>query len=140
MLSGNVVASKQQLRYPVFVGVQRFDVKAFHAALDGVRQSRAMTWRQVARETGISASSLTSMAQGSRPDIDTVASLAAGANLDPATFFPKNNEQSSLSMVTAYIHRDPSLSPEAASALEQVVRATYSQLARGTDSRERPRK
>jgi transcriptional regulator with XRE-family HTH domain len=110
------------------VATQRFDVEGFHAALDSVRRSRGMTWRQVAKEANVSASSLTRMTKGSRPDIDTVASLASWASVDPATFFPRETEISTLSMVAAYIHRDPSLSPEAASALEQLVRATHSQL------------
>jgi transcriptional regulator with XRE-family HTH domain len=122
------------------MGSQQFDFDAFYAALDDIRRSRSMTWRQVARETGVSASCLTRMAKGSRPDIDTVAALAAWAALDPATFFPRSGEENSLSMVAAYIHRDPSLTPEAASALERVVRVTYSQLATRTgDSQRRPR-
>ncbi len=96
-----------------------------------------MTWRQVAHEADVSPSSLTRMSKGSRPDIDTVASLASWASLDPATFFPKKTEINPLSMVTAYIHRDPSLTPEAASALEQLVRATHSQLANRHNNHQR---
>lgn len=116
---------------------QHFDVEGFYATLDGVRRSRGLTWRQVARATDVSPSSLTRMAKGSRPDVDTIASLASWASLDAATFFPGNNTESPLSMVTAYIHRDPDLTPEAASALEQLVRTTYSQLARGTNNSRR---
>lgn len=137
MLGSNVVAFAQQLAYDRRVPSQRFDVEGFRAALDSVRRSRGMTWRQVALEARVSASSLTRMAKGTRPDIDTVASLAAWASLDPATFFPRAEEASPLSMVTAYFHHDPSLTPAAASALEQLVRATYSQLATGDDTRQR---
>ena len=113
-------------------------MEAFHAALDSVRRSRGMTWRQVAQEAEVSASSLTRMTKGSRPDIDTVASLASWASLDPATFFPGGSEVNPLSMVAAYIYRDPSLTREAASALEQLVRATHSQLSgEGKDRQER---
>lgn len=104
-------------------------MEAFHAALDSVRRSRGMSWRQVAQEAEVSASSITRMTRGSRPDIDTVASLASWASLDPASFFPRDSEVNSLSMVAAYIYRDPSLTREAASALEQIVRVTHSQLA-----------
>jgi transcriptional regulator with XRE-family HTH domain len=116
---------------------QHFDVDGFYAALNGVRRSRGVTWRQVARAADVSPSSLTRMAKGSRPDVDTIASLASWASLNPATFFPRNNAESPLSMVTAYIHRDPDLTPEAASALEQLVRTTHSQLARRADDRRR---
>src|SRR5215469_103714 len=90
-----------------------------------------MTWRQVASEADVSASSLTRMAQGSRPDIDTVASLADWASLDATAFVPQQRQlkrENSLTTVTAYLHSDPSLTPAAASALEQLLRATYSQL------------
>jgi transcriptional regulator with XRE-family HTH domain len=118
------------------VASQHFDVDGFYAALNGVRRSRGLTWRQVAHAADISASSLTRMAKGSRPDVDTIASLASWASLNPATFFPQNRAENPLSMVTAYIHRDPDLSPEAASALEQLVRTTYSQLARRDNGRQ----
>jgi transcriptional regulator with XRE-family HTH domain len=116
---------------------QHFDVAGFLAALNGVRRSRNLTWRQVALAADVSPSSLTRMAKGSRPDIDTIASLASWASLSPAAFFPRNDAESPLSMVTAYIHRDPDLTPEAASALEQLVRTTYSQLARTDDEHRR---
>ncbi len=135
--ASNSVAFSQQIGYSTSVVSRQFDVEAFHAALDSVRRSRGMTWRQVAREANVSASSITRMTKGSRPDIDTVASLASWASLDPATFFPQGAEVNTLSMVAAYIHRDPSLTPEAASALEQLVRATHSQLASGDNDRQR---
>ena len=114
----------------------RFDFEAFYSALDSVRQSKRLTWRQVAREAGVSVSSLTRMAQGSRPDIDTVASLATWAALDASSFFPHPTEQQPLAMAAAYLHRDPMLTPAAAAALEQVLRATYMQLSREPPSRQ----
>lgn len=125
---GNSVARAKHASYPRRVTSQRFDVSGFQAALDSVRRSRHMTWRQVALEADVSPSSLTRMAKGSRPDIDTIASLASWASLDLSSFVLKKISVSPLSMVAAYIHRDPSLTPEAASALEQLMRATHSQL------------
>ena len=124
----NVVALTEQGGYYNYVSAQAFDVSGFYAALDSVRRSRGLTWRQVAKQAQVSASSLTRMTRGSRPDIDTVASLASWASVDPSVFFPRETDLSPLAMVSAYIYRDHSLTPEAASALDQVVRATYSQL------------
>lgn len=115
----------------------RFDFDALHSALDAVRRSRGLTWRQVAREARVSASSLTRMAQGSRPDIDTVVSLASWAGLDVASFFPRPRDENPISMAAAFIYRDPNLTPDAAAALEQVLRATYSQLTNGSSERQR---
>ena len=45
----------------------RFDGGAFFAALDAERQARQCTWKQVAEECGISASTLSRMSQGKHP-------------------------------------------------------------------------
>ena len=54
-----------------------FDADAFFEALDKTRNNKKITWRKVAEEAGVSASTLTRMAQGKRPDVDTLAALAA---------------------------------------------------------------
>ena len=60
----------------------RFDGDAFYAALDGERQARQFTWRRVAEESGVSASTLTRISQGKRPDVDSLAALSAWSGLD----------------------------------------------------------
>ncbi len=52
-----------------------FDSDAFYAALDGVRRARDLNWKEVAAQSGVSASTLTRMAQGKRPDVDGLAAL-----------------------------------------------------------------
>jgi hypothetical protein len=46
--------------------VLRFDTKKLYAALDARRGERGMTWRQVAAEIGVGASTLTRLAKGGR--------------------------------------------------------------------------
>ena len=46
--------------------VLRFDTKKIYAALDAQRRERNMTWAQVGKELGLSASSLTYLAKGGR--------------------------------------------------------------------------
>lgn len=94
----------------------RFGLDGFYAALDGVRRSRGLTWRQIARETELTASSLTRTGQGSRPDV-----------------FPAPDPEP-VSMVTAYIHQDRDLTPESASALEQLSRAAHGHLSQAPDN------
>jgi len=48
----------------------RFDAQALYQALDTQRASRGMTWRQVAEEVGVSASTLTRTKQGGRLEVD----------------------------------------------------------------------
>jgi len=48
----------------------RFDAQALYQVLDTQRASRGMTWRQVAEEVGVSASTLTRTKQGGRLEVD----------------------------------------------------------------------
>ena len=46
-----------------------FDGDAFYRALEAIVAARSKNWKQVAAETGISASTLARMAQGRKPGI-----------------------------------------------------------------------
>ena len=110
----------------------RFDEQAFYAALDSQRQSRRMNWKQVAQAAGVSASTLTRIAQGKRPDVDSLASLLAWSGLKADEFVVTDERASPradpLAQVTAYLRADPHLKPEAADALEAVLKAAYEKL------------
>jgi transcriptional regulator with XRE-family HTH domain len=56
-------------------GKSRLDTEALYAALDAQRQGRDLSWRQLAKEVGVSPSTMTRLAQGQRPDIDAFAAL-----------------------------------------------------------------
>lgn len=108
-----------------------FDAGAFYDALDGVRQGRRITWKQVASESGVSASTLTRMAQGKRPDVDGLAALVAWGGLDADEYVRSDAakpEPEALAKISTYLRSDKNLSPEAASALDALVKATYERL------------
>lgn len=109
-----------------------FDIAAFYAALDAQRRAHGMTWRQVAEVTGVSASTLTRMAQGRRPDVDGLAALSQWSGLDPAAFVRDGGEQRGqpepLAMISTYLRSDPHLTDEDARALEELIRAAYRHL------------
>ncbi|WOF43881.1 helix-turn-helix domain-containing protein [Sphingopyxis indica] len=112
---------------------ERFDNEAFYAALNATRLSRQLTWKDVAEQAGISASTLTRIGQGKRPDIDGLAALLQWSGLKAETFIRDGEiaEAEPLARVTALLRADPNLSPENAKVLEDIVAATYSRL-RGT--------
>ena len=56
---------------------ENFDNEAFYAALNAVRLSRQMTWKDVAEETGVNASTLSRIGQGANPDVNGLAALLA---------------------------------------------------------------
>jgi transcriptional regulator with XRE-family HTH domain len=108
-----------------------FDSEGFYAALDAERQGKRLNWKQVAAATGVSASTLTRMGQGKRPDVDSLAALCAWAGLDADMFITGHTNRADtepLAMISTYLRGDPNLSDEAATALDQLVKATYARL------------
>lgn len=108
-----------------------FDSGAFYEALDGTRRTRNLTWKQVAAQSGVSASTLTRMAQGRRPDVDGLAALAAwsGLRADDYVRSEENRpEPEPLAKVLTYLRADANLTAEAATALDEVVKVTYDRL------------
>ncbi len=111
-----------------------FDADAFFAAIDAQRQARGLLWKDVAAQAKISQSTLTRLAQGKRPDVDSLAALVDWAGLSADTFLVRSqprNEAEPLAMISTYLRADRNLSPQAAAALEKVVQATYEALKEG---------
>lgn len=108
-----------------------FDNEAFVSALNSTRTARGLNWKDVAQESGVSASTLTRMAQGKRPDVDGLAALLAWSGL-AATPFVRSRSPSEpeepLAKVLTYFRRDPRLSKESAAMLEDLVKAAYERL------------
>lgn len=110
-----------------------FDSEGFYAALDAERLARGLNWKQVAAGSGVSASTLTRMAQGKRPDVDGLAALCAWSGLDADDFVRVHDEHEPaapepLAMISTYLRSDRNLSPESAAALEEVIKVTYERL------------
>ena len=69
----------------------RFDTIGFHEALDARRRARRITWKRVAKESGVSASTLSRMAHGQqRPDVDGLAALLTWSDLRAEDFIRKS--------------------------------------------------
>jgi len=49
---------------------KRFDAKALYQALDEKRESRDLSWREVAAEIGVSGSTITRTRNGGRMEVD----------------------------------------------------------------------
>jgi len=110
-----------------------FDAEGFYAALDASRQARSLNWKQVAAQSGVSASTLTRMAQGKRPDVDGLAALASWSGLKPDDFVRHPTDQpraqaETMAMISTYLRADRNLTPDAAVALEKVIATTYEHL------------
>jgi transcriptional regulator with XRE-family HTH domain len=110
----------------------QFDAQGFFQALDSVRIARDLNWKQVAAAAAVSQSTLTRLAQGKRPDVDSLAALVRWADLDANAFVgaPPAGAATTepLAMISTYLRADRSLSPQAADALDRVVKAAYEAL------------
>ncbi|GAB3795032.1 helix-turn-helix domain-containing protein [Humibacter antri] len=105
-----------------------FDSDAFYAALNQTRQSRNLNWKQVAAESGVSASTLTRMAQGRRPDIDGLAALTVWSGLSSDDYVRRESTEpapETMAMISTYLRADKHLTPKAAEAMESVIKSTY---------------
>ena len=111
----------------------RFDVAALHAALDSERRSRRLTWKDVAAESSVSASTLTRLSQGRQPDVNSLAALTAWLGMSADHFMRTEGvgqfgAASPLAQISSIIHRDPHLNPEGTAALDELIKATYTRL------------
>jgi len=111
----------------------QFNVSALHSALDSERLARNLTWKDVSAESGVSASTLTRLSQGKRPDVDSLAALTSWLKMPADRFMGSSQVRafgaaSSLTQISSIIRDDPNLSPDAATALEELVKATYARL------------
>ena len=111
----------------------RFEVAALHATMKSERRTRRLTWKDVAAQSGVSASTLTRLSQGRQPDVNSLAALTAWLGISADHFMRAESvdqfgSASPLAQISSIIHRDPHLNPEGAVALDELVRATYARL------------
>ena len=63
------------------------DVKSLHAALDKARESRGLSWRQLAKDIGVSASTLSRMANNLKPDVSAFAAMTTWLKMPAEDFY-----------------------------------------------------
>jgi len=107
-----------------------FDSDAFYAALNATRLSRQKTWKDVAEETGVTASTLTRIGQGAKPDVNGLAALLAWSNLKLETFIRRRKSKSPepIAEIAALLRADPHLTKQNAKLIEDIVVSTYNKL------------
>src|SRR3954454_17100812 len=112
------------------------DVEALYAALDSKRKATESSWRDVARDLDVSASTFSRMAQGRRPDVDTFATLLRWLGMPAESFIRSSGGETAaageepVAMVSSYLRSARNIRPEDAEALEEIFRAAYKRLVR----------
>src|SRR2546422_2227611 len=109
---------------------EHFDTEGFFAALDSLRQTKGQSWKDVAADSGVSASTLTRMSQGKRPDVDGLAALLKWSGLQAEMFIRKSGADAKkkpdvLAQITALLRADKSLKKASAAAIEEILKASY---------------
>ncbi|MEQ9175766.1 MAG: helix-turn-helix domain-containing protein [Alphaproteobacteria bacterium] len=110
---------------------EQFLNEAFYNALDAHRQAKKLTWKAVAEKAKVSASTLTRIAQGKRPDVDTLAALCkwSGLRADDFIGYDANTARPEpLAEIVGHLRADKNLKPEGAQAIEVMIRAAYEQF------------
>ena len=113
---------------------QVVDVEGLYEALDVKRRAGSLSWRDVATEIGVSASTLTRMAQGASPDVEGFGKMVRwlGVSADdfiarPKARSPKKQEEL-LVVVSRHLRASKELDPKSARALEGIIEAAYKQM------------
>lgn len=103
------------------------DVGALYGALDVARQAQGLSWRQAAREIGVSPSLLSRLANGQRPDADGFVTLARWLGM-PTEDFTNGDRPARAPELAAQIARllraQPDFTAEDLRYLEDVIQAT----------------
>lgn len=110
----------------------KLDMEALMAALDAQRRALKISWRELARQAGVSPSSLTRMQQGKNPDVNTFASLVQWLKLPAERFMlgePRDDKQKTpthpLAIASTLLRGKKNMTPRATKALDELVRAAY---------------
>jgi transcriptional regulator with XRE-family HTH domain len=71
----------------------QINVPALYAALDAVRESRGISWRQLAREVEVSPSTFSRLANRQKPDVDAFLALVRWLNVPAERFMTNGDHQ-----------------------------------------------
>ena len=109
-----------------------FDAEGFYQALDSERRSRNKTWKEVAKESKVSASTLTRMGQGKRPDIDSLAALAKWSGIAVENYYvgkiQKSTSPDFLTELPSLLRADKNLDSPGKELIEAILRSAYEKV------------
>lgn len=111
----------------------KFDTVGFFTSLDRLRTERKLPWRKVAEQAGVSASTMTRLSHGKRPDVDSLASLCTWAKFSADDFMRPPGETgarhtSAVDQAQVLFRADPNLGKEQAEALSRIIETAYDGL------------
>lgn len=109
----------------------KIDVRGLYAALDAERTARGLSWRQLAKEIGVSPSLLSRVGNDLRPDADGFATLVRWLNMPAEQFMIDTNgertgqtEPDLVTQLAPLLRARQDLEKRDVAYLEDVIRAT----------------
>jgi transcriptional regulator with XRE-family HTH domain len=106
----------------------KINVAALYGALNAARESRDLSWRQVAKEIGVSPSLLSRMANGYRPDADGFATLVKWLGMSAEHFMMSEGDEVTEPEWTAQLapllRANKDLDADDVKYIEEVIQAT----------------
>ena len=139
LLAENGIASLEQRKSMSEGGLKEWimdrpiDVSALYVALDSRRKTQNKSWRELAKELGMSASVFTRLAQGRQPEMGSYQKMIGwlGGSMDDFSELGKPSDaeaKDTVDAIAAYLRADQALKPESAAAIETIVRAAYEEM------------
>lgn len=110
------------------------DVEGLYGALDVKRRAADLSWRDVATAIGVSASTLTRMAQGASPDVEGFGKMVRWLGVSADEFIASSKprtgkkQEELLMVVSRHLRASKELDPRSAKALEGIIEAAYKQM------------
>jgi transcriptional regulator with XRE-family HTH domain len=99
------------------------------AALDAERSVRGFSWRQLAKDAGVSPSTLTRMQQGKSPDVNTFSALTRWLDIPAERFYADPSQRSDpkdpLAVISTLLRGKKKMNPKAVAALQELVNAAF---------------
>jgi transcriptional regulator with XRE-family HTH domain len=109
----------------------KIDVQGLYAALDAERTARGWSWRQLAKEIGVSPSLLSRLGNELRPDADGFATLVRWLNMPAEQFMididgerGRQTEPDLVTQLAPLLRARQDLDKRDVAYLEDVIRAT----------------
>ncbi|WP_328814185.1 helix-turn-helix transcriptional regulator [Rhodococcus sp. NBC_00297] len=109
----------------------KIDVRGLYGALDAERTTRGLSWRQLAKEVGVSPSLLSRLGNDLRPDADGFATLVRWLNMPAEQFMidtdrdqAVRSEPDLVTQLTPLLRARRDLDKRDIAYLEDVIRAT----------------
>jgi transcriptional regulator with XRE-family HTH domain len=71
----------------------QINLSGLYAALDAVREHRKLSWRQMAREVGVSPSTFSRLANKQKPDVDAFAAMVRWLGVPAERFMTDDDDE-----------------------------------------------